>query len=133
MAHQCAAARRIPASAAAASSLLFEFRESSWFTPEILTLLRRHRTAFCIYDIGGFHSPLEVTSDFAYVRLHGPGNKYQGSYSDETLARWADWVRDWSAKLRAIYIYFDNDQAGYAAHNALTLKKLLVLDRRRAA
>jgi uncharacterized protein YecE (DUF72 family) len=108
----------------------FEFREPTWFTPEVLALLRHHNAAFCIYDIGGFHSPLEVTADFAYVRLHGPGNKYQGSYSDAALLRWAEWVRNWSPKLRAIYIYFDNDQAGYAAHNALALKKLIARDSR---
>jgi uncharacterized protein YecE (DUF72 family) len=35
--------------------------------------------------------------------------------------------------LEAIYIYFDNDQAGYAAHNALTLKQLVARDRALAA
>jgi uncharacterized protein YecE (DUF72 family) len=103
----------------------FELREPSWFTPGVLDLLRKHRAAFCVYDIGGFHSPIEVTADFAYIRLHGPGNKYQGSYSAEALARWAAWIADWSPRLKAIYIYFDNDQAGYAAHNGLTLKRLV--------
>jgi uncharacterized protein YecE (DUF72 family) len=107
----------------------FEFREPTWFTPRILELLRRYRAAFCIYDIGGFHSPVEVTTDFAYVRLHGPGNKYQGSYSNQVLQDWARWIRDWSPRLKAIYVYFDNDQAGYAAHNALTLKQLVASDR----
>jgi uncharacterized protein YecE (DUF72 family) len=102
----------------------FELREPSWFTPGVLELLRKHRAAFCVYDIGGFHSPVEVTTDFAYIRLHGPGNKYQGSYSAGALERWAAWIADWRKRLREIYIYFDNDQAGYAAHNALTLKRM---------
>jgi uncharacterized protein YecE (DUF72 family) len=102
----------------------FELRESSWFTPGVLELLRKYRAAFCVYDIGGFQSPMEVTTDFAYIRLHGPGNKYQGSYSNEALERWAAWIADWRMRLREIYIYFDNDQAGYAAHNALTLKRM---------
>jgi uncharacterized protein YecE (DUF72 family) len=56
------------------------------------------------------------------VRLHGPGGKYQGSYDDAALHDWSARIRDWKKELRAIYVYFDNDQAAYAAHNALALK-----------
>jgi len=57
------------------------------------------------------------------VRLHGPGGKYQGSYSDAALEEWAEWIAEQSTELRAIYFYFDNDQAGYAPQNALTLRR----------
>ena len=104
----------------------FEFRETSWITEPVLDLLRRHRAAFCIYEIAGYISPLHVTADFAYVRLHGPTErKYAGSYSDAQLERWADWIAEQQQRLRAIYFYFDNDQAGYAAQNALTLKRIV--------
>ena len=66
-----------------------------------------------------------MTADFAYVRLHGPGGKYQGSYSDEALAAWAARIRDWRSRLRAVYVYFDNDESGYAARDALRLKELV--------
>jgi len=63
--------------------------------------------------------PLTITADFAYVRLHGPGpGKYQESYSTDRLRRWSKQVEEWAKNLAAIYIYFDNDQAGYAAQNA---------------
>ena len=103
----------------------FEFRELSWLTDPIYELLRKHNAAFCIYELAGFHSPIEITADWTYVRLHGPGGKYQGSYSDKILQQWAERIADWSTKLRSIYIYFDNDQAGYAAFNALTLKRMV--------
>ncbi len=104
----------------------FEFRELSWLTPEINKILERFNAAFCIYELAGYHSPLEVTADFAYVRLHGPAaGKYQGSYSDERLNEWAKRIRDWAKSLKAVYIYFDNDQAGYAAQNALKLKRMV--------
>jgi uncharacterized protein YecE (DUF72 family) len=113
----------------------FEFRHESWITPETLRILRRYNAAFCIYELAGFHSPIEVTADWTYIRLHGPGGKYQGSYPRETLRRWAERIVAWSGELRQIHVYFDNDQAGYAARNALTLKKLVdeALGRRRAA
>jgi len=93
-------------------------------TPQVNRLLERHNAAFCIYELAGYHSPLEITADFAYVRLHGPtAGKYQGSYSYAQLRAWARQIEQWSATLKAIYIYFDNDQAGYAAQNALELKR----------
>ena len=49
----------------------FEFRDLSWIRPEIKKLLARFRAAFCIYELAGYHSPLTITADFAYVRLHG--------------------------------------------------------------
>jgi uncharacterized protein YecE (DUF72 family) len=71
-------------------------------------------------------SPLTVTTDFAYVRLHGPGTrKYRDSYDEAHLRRWRDQIADWARTLKAIYAYFDNDQLGFAAHNALTLQKML--------
>jgi uncharacterized protein YecE (DUF72 family) len=103
----------------------FEFRNQTWHTEEALRLLRRHNAAFCIFEIAGFISACPLTADFTYIRLHGPGGAYQGSYSDETLRIWASRIGAWKPDLRAVYVYFDNDQAGYAPSNALTLKRLV--------
>ena len=103
----------------------FEFRDPSWNSREVFQLLRRYRAAYCPFDLAGYQAPLEITCDFTYVRLHGPGNKYQGSYSDAALDKWACKISEWRASLRAVYVYFDNDQAGYAAHNAMRLRELV--------
>jgi uncharacterized protein YecE (DUF72 family) len=103
----------------------FEFRNATWSTPQIYDLLARHNAAYCIFDLAGYVSPLEVTADFSYIRLHGPGGKYQGSYSDAALKEWARKIHDWSKKLAAVYIYFDNDDSGYAPQDALRLKALV--------
>jgi uncharacterized protein YecE (DUF72 family) len=103
----------------------FEFRNETWHAAEVHDLLRRFNAASCFFELAGYSSPHELTADFTYVRLHGPGGKYQGSYSAEQLEQWAQRVRQWSERLKAIYVYFDNDQAGYAANNALELRKLL--------
>ncbi len=104
----------------------FEFRELSWMKPEVMDVLKRFNAAFCIYELAGYHSPMHVTTDFTYVRLHGPdANKYQGSYSDDRLRWWACQIESWAKMQKAIYVYFDNDQAGYAPQNALTLKNMV--------
>lgn len=102
----------------------FEMRNAGWHNLEIYRLLRKHSAAFCIFEIAGFQSTQEITANFTYVRLHGPGGAYQGSYSRETLLEWASRIRGWRKDLRDIYVYFDNDQEAFAARNALTLKEL---------
>jgi uncharacterized protein YecE (DUF72 family) len=104
----------------------FEFRELSWMTGEICTILRQANAAFCIYELAGYRSPISITADFTYVRLHGPASgKYQGSYSEQQLSQWARQIECWAKQLKAIYFYFDNDQAGYAATNALRLREMV--------
>lgn len=103
----------------------FEFRNHSWYHAEVFALLRQYNCAFCIYHLDKHLSPLEVTADFVYVRLHGPGNKYQGNYPKRALEKWAGLCHQWQHEKKDVYLYFDNDQAGYAAFNAQRLLKLV--------
>ena len=103
----------------------FEFRDESWLTPGTYRLLAAHNAALCLYDLAGRQAPLEVTADLTYLRLHGPGGAYQGSYSDEALRHWAARIRRWRASGISVYCYFDNDQHGYAPANALTLARFV--------
>jgi uncharacterized protein YecE (DUF72 family) len=103
----------------------FEFRDPSWYNDRAYDLLRQHRCAFCIYELEYHLSPMEVTTDLVYVRLHGPEKKYDGSYSDEILAAWADRCRGWLETDKSVYCYFDNDMHGYAPVNAARLQEML--------
>lgn len=103
----------------------FEFRDSSWFDQEVLDLLGEANAAFCIYDLDGQTSPKHVSADFVYIRLHGPGAAYEGSYGDDALAGWAGAMSAWAEQGKEIFCFFDNDQAGYAAANAARLQDML--------
>jgi uncharacterized protein YecE (DUF72 family) len=103
----------------------FEFRNQSWYCGEVYAILEKYNCAFCIYQLEHHLSPLQVTADFVYIRLHGPGNKYQGSYSASMLKKWADRFNRWRDEKKEVFVYFDNDQAAYAAKNAATLIKLV--------
>ena len=102
----------------------FEFRDPAWFQPEILEVLAARNVALCLYEFAGQQAPLEVTADFVYIRLHGPEGAYQGSYGDAALRTWAKRIRGWSKAGRDVYCYFDNDDSGYAPHNALRLRDM---------
>ncbi len=105
---------------------VFEFRNPTWNVPPVYEVLHRHNAAYCIYELAGYQSPIQITADFTYVRLHGPGaSKYQGDYSEDALRTWASRIDAWRRELQHIFVYFDNDQAGYAPKNALELKRML--------
>jgi uncharacterized protein YecE (DUF72 family) len=111
----------------------FELRDARWFRREVLDLLETHNAACCAYDFDGRQSPVEHTADFAYVRLHGPGERYRGQYDDRTLKRWARRLKAWRTDGRDGYCYFDNDEKGYAPQDAMRLQQLLGLAKPAAA
>jgi uncharacterized protein YecE (DUF72 family) len=111
--------------AAPALRYAFEFRNESWFDERVYELLATASAAFCIYDLAGRRSPLAATAAHVYVRLHGPGAPYEGSYDDATLAGWAERMLGWAGEGRVVYCYFDNDQHGYAVRDALRLRALV--------
>jgi uncharacterized protein YecE (DUF72 family) len=107
----------------------FEFRNPTWYDGSVYKLLKKYKCAFCIYQLAGHMSPIEVTADFVYLRLHGPTkNKYQGSYDFYTLRAWAEKSREWQSAGKDVYIYFDNDDSGYAAFNAQVIEMMLNKD-----
>jgi len=81
--------------------------------------------AFCIYDLEGYLSPKEITADFIYIRLHGPGAAYRGKYNVQTLSGWVGAFSAWSNQGSEVFCYFDNDEAGYAAQNAMRLQEMM--------
>ena len=103
----------------------FEFRDESWLCPEVFALLKEHGNALCLYDLAGVHTREILTTNFTYIRLHGPGKAYQGSYSSQTLKKWANMMQNWKRQRKAVFCYFDNDEKGYAPLNALTLRQKL--------
>lgn len=103
----------------------FEFRDRSWLCPQVFDILRRHGAALCAYDLDGFCPPPVDTADFAYVRLHGPGAAYAGSYDDASLALWAARIGQWAAAGMDVYCYFNNDRHAAAPRNAVRLIEMV--------
>lgn len=103
----------------------FEFRDPSWLNDETYELLRRFNAALCLNDFGGQETPRETLTDFVYLRLHGPGGDYRGQYEDAKLHDWAEYILSCLDRDKTIYCYFDNDEAGYAAKDALRLRNII--------
>src|SRR3954447_23866792 len=60
-----------------------ELRDPTWLHDDIFDVLRRHRAALCIHDLLPDH-PWVLTTDWTYVRFHGPDaieHPYRGRYT----------------------------------------------------
>lgn len=103
----------------------FELRNQTWFTEEIFSILQKHDIAFCVYDFNCRKSPRITTTDFVYIRLHGPGKAYHDPYDEQSLQRWANRIEDWLDEKKDVYCYFDNTYRGHAWDNAQTLLRMI--------
>ncbi len=101
-----------------------EPRDASWFAEDALAFLRRRNIALVIGDTPRWPTRIAVTSDLVYLRFHGPERLYASEYSDDALREWAGRIKGWRAEGRDVFVYFNNDEMGYAPKNAVRLREL---------
>lgn len=94
-----------------------EFRHSSWFIPEVRKVLQDAGHAITVSDGEGIPLWKDVSADFTFVRLHGRPHRYYSNYEEPQLQAWTEWIK--SQSVNAAYVYFDNDAANFAPHNAV--------------
>ena len=104
---------------------VIEFRHQSWHCDEIFELLREKQVAFCHISLPDFPCPFPITGPIVYVRMHGVGVKYSGSYDEQQLRDLAMRVDQLLEQGLDAYIYFNNDAYAYAVENAWQLGQLL--------
>jgi uncharacterized protein YecE (DUF72 family) len=93
-----------------------EVRHDSFKTKEFVDLAREYDVAVVCADTAGKWPMFQdVTTDFAYVRLHGADELYVSGYDDKSLARWERKIRSWKCDT---YVYFDNDVKVHAPYDA---------------
>ncbi|MCF6147910.1 MAG: DUF72 domain-containing protein [Candidatus Kuenenia sp.] len=106
---------------------VFEFRHESWFCEDVYRILKKSNMAVCQADWPEITVNAPITADFVYLRRHGPAKQmYRGCYSHAELRSDAKKIQSLLKEGKRVYIYFNNDESGYAVKNALALKKMLV-------
>jgi len=105
----------------------FEFRHSSWFSDEVLELLRFHHVALVIaHHPERPWQPHELTADWTFLRFHFGARGRRGNYSETELREWAPQVQE-LARDAEVFAYFNNDWEGFAVANARRLRELVGL------
>jgi uncharacterized protein YecE (DUF72 family) len=102
-----------------------ELRHPSLYQEQTDRLLTGLNMAMVIHDLPASAAPLEpLDLDFVYLRFHGPNGGYRGSYPDDFLTEYAQYIRQWLTEGKRVYAYFNNTM-GAAAHNLATLTQLV--------
>jgi uncharacterized protein YecE (DUF72 family) len=106
-----------------------EFRNLSWIRDETWVLLKKYEVAYTIVDEPLLPPDVHLTTDFAYFRWHGRGEKiwFDYLYSKEELDKWVPKVQETSKSVKKIYGFFNNHFHGYAPENCLYLLEQLGL------
>jgi uncharacterized protein YecE (DUF72 family) len=108
------------------SRVAVEFRRPEWYSQETMSLLESFGATICNVDAPGQRITDHLTSTRAYLRMHGRGRWYAYDYQESELEEIAQLAKNLAHKgARRVYIFFNNDFAGYAPANALRLKQLL--------
>ena len=96
-----------------------ELHDPSWLRDDVYDVLRRHGAALCLHDLlPGL--PWILTTDWTYVRFHGPAaleEKYVGRYGGRRLWRTAARLASRLDDGYDVYGYFNNDYHGHAIHD----------------
>jgi len=99
-----------------------EFRDPGWLCEDTYRLLESKGVALCVHDMLPDH-PERLTADWQYRRFHGV--RYGGSYSRRQLEEQAARMNRLAGQGVDTYVYFNNDQGGWAPRNALELRGIL--------
>jgi uncharacterized protein YecE (DUF72 family) len=108
------------------SLVAVEFRDEHWLTEEIFALLRQRGANYCNPDHPEHELTSIVTGDTGYLRLHGRRSWYADNYTQDELRSVADTARKMTQEgAKEVFIFFNNDYAAYAPHNASALSQLV--------
>jgi uncharacterized protein YecE (DUF72 family) len=104
-----------------------EFRDDSWLTDRVWSLLEQYNVAHVIVDEPKLPIIPRVTSDFSYIRWHGHGKRpwYNYHYSEQELEKWVPHIKTVQKEAKTVYGYFNNHFSGSAPINALQMLKFM--------
>jgi uncharacterized protein YecE (DUF72 family) len=104
-----------------------EFRHLSWLREETWRLLEKYRIAYTSVDEPLLPPEVKVTTDIAYIRWHGKGERpwYNYCYEKKELEPWIPKVKETSKKSDKVFGYFNNHFHGYAVKNCLETMEML--------
>jgi uncharacterized protein YecE (DUF72 family) len=105
-----------------------EFRNKSWFCPEVFAWLEDHGVCFAWSLNQYLATPPEVTTDFVYLRLVGDRQitEFRGIQRDQSVA-----MQEWYKNLEKVYgsvkdayVFFNNHFAGFGPASVNEFRRL---------
>ncbi|WP_329393901.1 DUF72 domain-containing protein [Streptomyces lydicus] len=104
----------------AGTRVAVEPRHDSWWTPQVRSVLERHRAALCWADRGSRPvTPLWRTADWGYLRFHEGRARPWPRYGAQALTTWVRRIADTWPDRADVHAYFNNDPGGAAVLDAV--------------
>jgi len=109
-----------------------EFRHRSLIGADVADMLADYGVALVAADIAGMPKRLELTTDFAYLRLigkHGAFDQHREPQADRSaeIARWIAALRANQSHIEAAYILCNDDYEGHAPATVNKVRQALGL------
>jgi len=106
-----------------------EFRHISWYNEKTVELLTQHQVCWVATDYPNLPRQINLTTDFLYIRWIGNNGMYQHHTHERVdktsqLKWWLDAIHPFEEHVPAIYGFFNNDYAGFAAGTCRRFKQL---------
>jgi uncharacterized protein YecE (DUF72 family) len=109
-----------------------EFRHPSWYNDKTRQLLASHHIGWVSIDYPNLPTLVNDTAEFLYFRWIGVNGMYQRHTLErvdktEPLRQWQQAINPYLSKVKAIYGFFNNDYAGFAAGTCKRFMQLVGL------
>jgi uncharacterized protein YecE (DUF72 family) len=96
-----------------------EFRNETWFVPEVEALLREYNITWVGWDTDDVPGQRRDTGSFLYARMR------RENYTDEQLKDWAGWFQKALDAGKDCYVFFKHEDEGSPWIDAERLRKIM--------
>jgi uncharacterized protein YecE (DUF72 family) len=106
-------------------TVALEFRHRTWYQQSIADMISSLNMITVLHDIPSSVTPLNyAVGKSVYLRFHGPGGRYSGSYSDDILQEYSGYISEWLDEGKKVFVYFNNT-IGDAIINLAALNQMM--------
>ncbi len=97
--------------------VVFEFRHDSWFDPSTYQILQNYSAALCINDSDEKTTPIQLTTQFTYLRLR------KSQYTPDGRREWQQRIQSWAAQGMEVFVFIKHEGNPEAPLIALEFQK----------
>ncbi|MDB5252633.1 MAG: hypothetical protein JWP27_1802 [Flaviaesturariibacter sp.] len=104
---------------------VMEFRHESWWRPDVMARLRKHKVSFSGVSYPRIaHDEAVVTDPVAYYRFHGVPKLFYSEYSESFMRSVVEQIKT-ARGVKKAYLYFNNTASTAALQNAQFVQQLV--------
>ena len=100
-----------------------EFRNESWWIPEVFIAFKKKNITFCSTNYPKLPTGIIEINSIGYVRFHGNPKLFYSKYASEELLE--AYLEIKSRNFKQVFIYFNNTASDAGILNAMEMERLI--------